>query len=186
MKRYLSQHDGNLPIRIICISGRRATLISTAQRSRPGGQSAIRLRVKGYARRSHAGVRFRKSYGESSVRYLLACRKGVCSLRQIEDLIREMEAGKRLLAQRQNVVSQHKILCFWRLVIFSSHCIVQSYFPNEDGSESHHAPVFVFANSTTTGSYYRTFLSMFNQIKQYTTAAPRAGTATGTPEAPTP
>jgi hypothetical protein len=176
VKKYLKQHEGNLPIRIICISGRRLFQLPPRPGEEPSPLYDCALRgmldvLMPESNPENPTVKARFDTYSDAV-------KASSGLRQIDDLIREMEAGKRLLALRLNVISQHKILCFWRLVIFSHHCIVQSYFPNEEGSESHHAPVFVFAKSTITGAYYQTFLSMFNQIKKYTTEAPSAGPVT--------
>jgi hypothetical protein len=90
------------------------------------------------------------------------------SLNTMADFLNEIRLGKQfLLSNATNIVSEHKMLCMWRVIIFDHHCIVQSYFPNSSGSASFTAPTFVFENNTDikNANYYQTFDQMFTLIK---------------------
>lgn len=85
----------------------------------------------------------------------------------VDDLVEEIKKSKNALMQNsRNKKYEHKELCMWRVVILSSHCIVQSYFPNRDGCHSDSAPVFVYSKEIDCPhSYYDTFVQMFELLK---------------------
>jgi hypothetical protein len=85
----------------------------------------------------------------------------------VSDLVHEIEVGKGFLrAFPRNTLEEHDILCMWRVVILKDHCLVQSYFPNSDGDESDHAPLFVYQQGSV-DSYYETYLKMFEFLYKH-------------------
>ena len=84
----------------------------------------------------------------------------------LPDLTTEIKDGKAFLHEHRNVVTEHDILCFWRVVLLQHYCLVQNYFPNLDGGYSDDAPTFVYRN-TGKYSYYQTYLAMFELLKQH-------------------
>jgi hypothetical protein len=79
-------------------------------------------------------------------------------------LVSEVDAGKEYLRAHRNSITEHHILCMWRVIILQKYCIVQNYFPNDDGLPSDSAPTFVYEN-TGPNSYYQMYLVMFKLIK---------------------
>lgn len=84
----------------------------------------------------------------------------------VEDLVREIDKGKLYLRKTGNTVTEHNILCMWRVVILQNFCLVQNYYPNICGKTSDFAPTFVYQN-TGNDSYYQTYLEMFDLIKKH-------------------
>lgn len=65
-----------------------------------------------------------------------------------DDLVKEMAKSKADLLRRSNAntITEHCILCMWRIVLTEEFCIVQSYFPNHGGVDSFKAPAFFYKN----------------------------------------
>ena len=160
LEQYLDIHDGS-PIKVICISGRHlfreprdadtpAPLADAAK----NGQLRVIMPV---SIESNATVRARwNSYFKDYQERVYP---------EPKSLISEIDAGKTFLKKNGNVIVEHDILCMWRVVILSGHCLVQNYFPNLKGADSDRAPVFVFENSPECNfSYYKTFDTMFELI----------------------
>jgi hypothetical protein len=92
------------------------------------------------------------------------------------DLVREMnEARANLLSKsRGNTITEHGILCMWRIVLTDEFCIVQSYFPNHGGSDSFKAPAFFYRNvnagkaqgSSRIDSLYDTYAHMVDLVSR--------------------
>jgi hypothetical protein len=87
----------------------------------------------------------------------------------------EINAGKSFLLKCRNKVFEHNILCVWRIILFSEHCIVQNYFPNVSKGDSFEAPMFVYAknagseNPLSRYSYYYLYSAMFDLIRSTST-----------------
>jgi len=62
----------------------------------------------------------------------------------MDEYVEQIDAAKRFLLNFNNTVHEHDGLCPWRIVVIDDRCLVQSYFPNKQGNESHQAPAFVF------------------------------------------
>ena len=86
-------------------------------------------------------------------------------LTDISRFVKEINDGKEFLNKYGNDYREHDILCMWRVIILSKHCVVQSYFPNNKAGHSFMSPTFVFQKENADNSYYNTFLSMFDLIK---------------------
>jgi hypothetical protein len=87
----------------------------------------------------------------------------------VANLVDEVIAGKEFLGScgdGENEVTEHNILCLWRVVILQNNCLVQSYFPNADGTVIEDAPVVVYQN-TGPHSYYQTYVEMFELLKKH-------------------
>lgn len=83
---------------------------------------------------------------------------------------RDVNLGKEFLLMRGNELSEHNILCMWRLVIFSEHCLVQNYFPNPRKADSFLSSVFMYGRKVEgeqAHSYYETYRTMFELVKKY-------------------
>jgi hypothetical protein len=94
---------------------------------------------------------------------------------KVKDLVEEVAMSKNKLSDhKRNRVTEHTILCLWRVVILQKHCIVQTYFPNPRGVGSNEAPIFVFQRHPTNENfgYYGTFANMFDLVGRY--ASPTA------------
>jgi hypothetical protein len=82
----------------------------------------------------------------------------------------EIKAGKHFLRQanNNNVLFEHSMLCMWRVIIFSEHCFVQSYFPNLKGGHSFEAPMFVYVKRADKpdNSYYELFSHLYFLLKE--------------------
>lgn len=161
---FLKQHDGNKSVKVLCISGRhlfrepRAPL-SKAPLAGLARQAKLDV-VMPVATSSNPTVISRYESYDSQYR------QGVYP--RVDDLLREISLGKEYLDAFGNSVVQHNILCTWRVVILSNVCLVQNYFPNNQGEDSDKAPVFVFENSPEcTHSYYLTFSTMFDLVKKH-------------------
>ncbi len=93
-----------------------------------------------------------------------------------EELVREVDISKSFLRTIPgNRITEHNILCMWRVILLDDYCIVQNYFPQTPGGHRHSddAPVFVFEKSTECSfSYYKSFETMFDLIKTYTNLHP--------------
>ena len=65
-----------------------------------------------------------------------------------DDLVQEMVKSRADLLRRSpaNTITEHGILCMWRIVLTEEFCIVQSYFPNHGGADSFKAPAFFYKN----------------------------------------
>jgi hypothetical protein len=81
-------------------------------------------------------------------------------------LVEEIKRGKAYLRSRGNTVTEHNILCMWRVIILQNYCLVQNYFPNLSGRNSDHAPTFVYKN-TGKDSYYQAYLEMFSLVNRH-------------------
>jgi hypothetical protein len=160
LEQYLKMHD-DTSIRVICISGRHLFREpKDAETPAPLAAAAKngRLRVvMPISIESNATVRARwNSYTKDYREQMYP---------EPKDLILEIDQGKAFLKKNGNDIVEHDILCMWRVVLLSGHCLVQNYFPNLLGADSDRAPVFVFENSPECDfSYYRTFETMFDLI----------------------
>jgi hypothetical protein len=86
----------------------------------------------------------------------------------IDDFVAEIDRGKKLLSKNSgNLLSEHNMLCMWRVVLFDTVCVVQNYFPNKHGTASYKAPTFVFEKvASSPNCYYEIFSNMFDIIKK--------------------
>lgn len=91
------------------------------------------------------------------------------NLRTLDQFLVEVEGGAEfLMSIGGNDVVYHQLLCIWRTVLLSSHCIVQAYFPNKREFAEQRGPVFVFAKRPEgRGAYYEIFDQMFKLLNDY-------------------
>ena len=92
------------------------------------------------------------------------------------DLVREMNESRANLLSKSsaNTITEHGILCMWRIVLTKEFCIVQSYFPNHGGSDSFKAPAFFYRNvnagngqgSPRIDSLYDTYAHMVELVRR--------------------
>lgn len=165
--RYLKRHAKNERIRIICISGKHLFFSSETPNRVP---SPLRNEAKqgtldvlmpeSDPKNSTIASRF-ETYSDDFKRDM--------SYNSANDLIDEIEESKKFLREnKKNTVTEHSMLCMWRVVILSDFCIVQSYFPNDHGRYSFLAPIFVFEKRYgVDGAFYSTFESMFELVKKH-------------------
>jgi hypothetical protein len=87
---------------------------------------------------------------------------------EIQKFLQEIDDGKRfLLKNSDNLVFEHNMLCAWRIIIFSKHCVIQTYFPNAKKGHSYEAPTFVYSKvaDDEVNSYYAVYKHLFDMIK---------------------
>jgi hypothetical protein len=170
-----SEHNPNEKVKVICISGR-----YLFREIRMPGDDGVSLPLHDLAMKGQLDVimpvsnsnnaTIKARYGTYTKEFLMA--NGIPNIQRFIDY--EIEAGKEFLQHYENDVCEHDILCMWRVIIFSEHCLVQNYFPNATKAESYRAPMFMYAkraDGSEPNSYYNTYLEMFNLIKS--TSQPR-------------
>lgn len=166
---YMKRHEATREcprIRVICISGHFLFRASTMPNGKPAPlHEAARnglldiIMPEGVASNPTIEARF-GTYTDAF--------KEQSNLKEVTDLLQDVEHGKAFLRKFSgNIISEHSMLCMWRVVLFSQHCIVQSYFPNSEGHESYTAPVFVFRKTDSAFSYYSVFEEMFKMVKRH-------------------
>ncbi len=154
-------HPAAERIRIICISGERLFGSRETDEDRP---------LRDWARRGKLDVVMPVSctdnptISERARRYCDDLKRE--RYRDANDLVSEIDKGKDFLHHYGNIVTEHDVLCMWRVVILQNYCLVQNYFPNIDGQFSDDAPTWVYQN-TGKYSYYQTYLEMFELIKRH-------------------
>jgi hypothetical protein len=161
---YLRSHPEAEHVRVICLSG--DTLFGAA--GSPLRRWADRGKIDAVmpiSSSDNATIRERyKRYSEELRRTRYPT---------IDKLVGEVAAGKSFLARSNNAITEHNILCMWRVVILQNFCLVQNYFPNLEGNASDAAPTFVYRN-TGSESYYQMYIEMFDLIKSYPNIAQAA------------
>jgi len=142
----LQEHDSNERIRVICISGRHLFKEPTMPLPTGGGLSSplhekavdgkleVIMPISDFKNQT-----IKNRYATYSEDY-----KRRNLILTIDKFVEEINQGKEFLKNNGNVLHQHNILCMWRVIIFSKHCIVQNYFPNPEGEHSFMSPTFVF------------------------------------------
>lgn len=163
VRRYLRYHNDGEPIRIICISGRDLFVDYSADFQAP---------LRAFAEKGHLHVLFPRSDPSNSTvmeryaTYSDAFRAS--NYPTIEDLVLEIKRSKDFLTRNgDNKAWEHDVLCMWRVVLLSDHCIVQNYFPNRSGCNSDMSPIFVFEKEADCiFSYYDTFEQMFTLLSK--------------------
>lgn len=185
-----SEHDSREKVRVICISGR-----YLFRELRLPGDDGISLPLHDLASKGQLEVvmpqsdpqnpTIKERYKTYSNDFLIA--NGVQTMDRFINF--EIEAGKDFLLSHNNEVYEHNILCMWRVIIFSEHCLVQNYFPNVSKAESFRAPMFMYSrrvDGSEPNSYYDMYVTMFDLIKNSSKKRTRASEITlalsGTPE----
>jgi hypothetical protein len=87
----------------------------------------------------------------------------------IADYVREIDLSKDFLLSHGNTVYEHDMLLPWRILLIDTRCIVQNYFPNSRGEQSHKAPAFVFHDidtSTRHDSIFDSYARLLDIVKQ--------------------
>lgn len=165
---YLKLHDDAQKIRVICISGHELFLRFNAGSVAPLKDYAEKGKIRAlFPKSDQTNATIFERYDDYSPEFRQA------NYPKITDLIAEIDRSKEYLRSKGNEVIEHDELCMWRVVLLSEHCIVQNYFPNHSGCQSHLAPVFVFGKEGhSTYSYYDTFSEMFELL-----AKPRSNRA---------
>jgi len=152
-------HPENEPIRIICISGESLFGSDLTEGHRPlrhwadRGMLDVVMPVRSESNLT-VSERFRRYSAKLKTE----------KYKDIHALLDEMTRAKEYLRDRNNAVTEHDLLCMWRVVILQNYCLVQNYFPNIDGNLSDFAPTLVYQN-TGRHSYYTMYLEMFKLIK---------------------
>jgi hypothetical protein len=186
-----SEHASGEKVKVICISGR-----YLFRELRLPGDSGIELPLHDLAMKGQLEVimpvsdsnnpTINSRYETYSRDFIIA--NGVPTIERFIDF--EIEAGKDFLLEGRNEVYEHNILCMWRVIIFSEHCLVQNYFPNVKKAESFRAPMFMYSkrvDGSEPHSYYEMYLAMFDLVKANSTRRTRQQTTAGPtpPQTPT-
>lgn len=162
---YLRKHPECDHVRVICISGESLFGAIDTKDERP---------LRDWARRGKldvvmpASVEENPTIGERALRYCDELKRD--QYQSPTNLVEEVKEAKRFLRKYGNTVTEHNILCMWRVVILQNVCLVQNYFPNLDGQPSDFAPTLIYQD-TGPNSYYQIFLEMFDLIKKHAGAA---------------
>jgi hypothetical protein len=161
---YLKSHSSTEKVKIICISGKH--LFREPRGEQKEAPFSVLARqgkldvVMPVAKPTNATILSRHESYDPNFR--------VSAYPDLSTLVDEVQASRRFLEKFGNSVTEHDILCFWRVIILSHVCLVQNYFPNTDGRDSDWAPTFVFERSEeSTYSYYNTFSTMFDLVKRH-------------------
>jgi hypothetical protein len=164
IESYIRHHEKTEKIKIICISGKNLF-------REPRGEDAapfLELARKGMldvvmpvANATNPTIASRYETYEPAFRDAV--------YPAINTLVEEVATSREFLVRNKNTITEHDILCFWRVVILSNVCLVQNYFPNAKGKDSDWAPTFVFERIEDPGghSYYKTFDKMFELAKKH-------------------
>ncbi|MGH8047173.1 MAG: hypothetical protein ACREKL_08000 [Chthoniobacterales bacterium] len=165
IEKCLKEHNPETIVRVICISGRHLFREQWMPNGKPCPlhKLATEGKLDVIMPRSHPEnqtiLRRHATYSELF--------KRANGIESVDSFITEIEAGKRFLRHYGNTVREHDILCMWRVIILSSHSIVQSYFPNKSKTESFRAPMFVYSTGAPEehfDSYYNTHTQMFELV----------------------
>ena len=133
--KYLKWHDSKKRIKVICISGRN---LFGSQGPLFESANAGRLQVL-FPKTDRENPTIKARYDTYNKDFRAD------TYPSVDDLVREVKISKEALKQNaRNGIHEHNELCMWRVVLLSSHCIVQNYFPNHSGCHSDTAPVFVY------------------------------------------
>jgi hypothetical protein len=171
LRYYLKKHHNEAErIKVICISGQ--LLFGTQKTAKdcplgPWAQRGLLDAVMPSSSQTNPTVWHRWiTYGEDIKRDHYS---------DVGKLVKEIDDGKTLLKSHpNNTLSEHRILCMWRVVILHDHCLVQCYFPNVAGNISSMAATFVYED-TGPFSYYQTYAEMFRLIQQISMQGGTAG-----------
>lgn len=173
----LKEHKHGEKVRVLCISGRHLFV----EQSMPNGKPSILhdLAVNGeldvlmpISDQNNPTVKQRfVTYTEDY--------KKANAISDISTFIDEIDKGKKFIrGYKDNVLTEHNILCMWRVILLSRYCFVQNYFPNNADAKYQHsfmAPTFVYQKDETASGncvcYYDTFSNLFEFIKKYANEA---------------
>ncbi len=161
VKQYIDKHDAAQHVRVICITGKYLFREDTCPLYRTAREGKLHVLMPSP---NEANATLRARYATFDQEYKLS--KNVPDL---EHFIDEVSAGARFLKEfGGNKIGYHDILCMWRIVLLSSHCIVQAYFPNRRKFTDQKAPVFAFAKRPEgRGAYYEIFDQMFFLVTEH-------------------
>lgn len=168
MEECVAAHDSALPVKVICISGRHLFREPTYDcggeiKNTPLHSLAKEGKLEVImpkAQATNPTIKYR--YGTYTSDY-----KTTHGIKNMTQFLTEIKNGRSFLKESRNRMFEHDILCMWRVIILSQHCIIQNYFPNRSGTHSYLSPCFVYRKTdSASNGYYDTYSDMFEMIKK--------------------
>lgn len=154
VKSYREKHENDQKIRIICMAGRSVF----RKKHSPLYEDMIHGNLAVIFPRPHVEGASFKARAESAP-------KDEKSEYTTKGMTESSQASVEAALENKCDVYFHEQICIWRVVLFSEHCVVQSYLPNR-GEEGHmREPILVFSKSAE-NSLYSTFDSMFEALRK--------------------